>query len=55
MFGKDKERWMSLCEQAAVEQDSERLMALVAEIEALLEAKQKRLAAWKAPPEAPGE
>ena len=45
MFGNDKERWMSLCEQAALEQDSERLMALVAEINALLDR------VYAAPPE----
>ncbi len=55
MFGKDKERWMLLCEQAAVEQDHEKLMALVAEINALLDAKQKRVDALKTPPEALNE
>jgi len=34
------ERWMQLCEQAAVEQDPETLMKLVEEINQLLEAKQ---------------
>jgi hypothetical protein len=34
------ERWMQLCEQAAVEQDPEKLMKLVEEINRLLEAKQ---------------
>jgi len=43
MLGKDKERWMELCEQAAVEQDPERLLSLVNEIVALLDAKQERL------------
>lgn len=32
-----KERWTKLCEQAAVEQDSERLIALVEEINRTLE------------------
>jgi hypothetical protein len=49
----DKDRLMSLCEQAAVEQNSQKLMALVAEITAVLDAKQKRLDAWKARSEAP--
>ena len=40
---KDKERWRELCEQAAVEQDPEKLMELVAEITRLLDEKQKRL------------
>ena len=34
-----KERWWELCQQAAVEQDPEKLLQLVAEINALLEAK----------------
>lgn len=40
---KNKERWMELCEQAAVEQDSKKLVALTAEISRLLEEKQRRL------------
>ena len=38
----NRERWMQLCEQAANEQDPEKLMKLIAEINLLLEAKQKR-------------
>jgi hypothetical protein len=41
----NRERWMQLCEQAANEQDPEKLMKLVAEINLLLEAKQKRVQA----------
>lgn len=37
-----KERWMQLCEQAVVEQDPEKLMILVKEINELLEAKDLR-------------
>ncbi len=37
------ERWMELCKQAAVEQDPQKLMALVKEINDLLEAKERRL------------
>ena len=37
------ERWMELCRQAAIEQDPDKLMALVAEINELLEAKERRL------------
>ncbi len=40
---KNKERWMELCEQAAVEQDSTKLLALTAEIARLLSEKQRRL------------
>jgi hypothetical protein len=43
MRGEKKEKWMALCEQAANEQDPEKLMALVAEIDRLLAEKQQRL------------
>jgi len=33
------EKWMELCTQAAKEQDSQKLMALIREIAALLKAK----------------
>jgi len=36
---------MQLCEQAAIEQDPEKLLELVAEINRLLEAKEQRLKA----------
>ena len=39
----NREKWMELCAQAANEQDSQKLMALIKEITALLEAKQERL------------
>ena len=38
----NREMWMELCEQAANEQDSEKLMELVKQITALLEAKAKQ-------------
>jgi hypothetical protein len=41
--GKNKELWMELCEKAANEQDPEKLMLLVKQINNLLEAKEKRL------------
>lgn len=34
-----KERWMELCEQAAVELDSQKLMALIGEINRMLDNK----------------
>lgn len=37
------ERWMQLCAQAATEEDPSRLMALVDEINDLLEQKERRL------------
>jgi len=45
MKGKIKERWMELCEQAANEQDSEKLIKLAKEIDRLLEEKKQRLRA----------
>jgi hypothetical protein len=44
---KDKARWLELCEQASIEQDTEKLMVLVAEITRLLDEKHERL---KGPP-----
>lgn len=41
--GERKEYWMHLCEQAANEQDPEKLMELVKEINRLLEEKEQRL------------
>lgn len=43
MKGEVRERWMRLCEQAALEQDPERLMELVSEINRILEEKERRL------------
>ena len=42
MQGYAKERWVELCEQAAVEQDSKKLLKLVQEIDRLLREKQDR-------------
>jgi hypothetical protein len=39
----NKERWMELCALVAEEQDPEKMMEMVAEITALLEAKERRL------------
>lgn len=44
MQGETSELWQELCAQAAIEQDSKKLLKLVAEITRLLEEKQKRLA-----------
>ena len=43
MQGETRERWQKLCEQAAVEKDPERLMALIQEINQLLDEKERRL------------
>jgi hypothetical protein len=37
------ERWRALCEDAAVEQDAQKLIQLIREINELLEAKERRL------------
>jgi len=41
--GEKKEIWMQLCERAASEQDPDKLMELVKEINRLLEEKERRL------------
>jgi hypothetical protein len=38
-----KEQWLQLCEQAAAEQDPERLLKLVDEISRMLDEKNRRL------------
>ena len=43
MQGETKERWMELCEQAANEQDSQKLLKLAEEINRMLQAKEDRL------------
>jgi hypothetical protein len=43
MQGKAKEQWMQLCEQAAVEQDAEKLLVLINEINRMLDEKERRL------------
>ena len=43
MRGEAKERWMHLCEMAANEQDPEKLVELVSEINRILEEKEQRL------------
>jgi hypothetical protein len=37
----NREKWMELCAQAANEQDSQKLMALIEQIAALLDTKQE--------------
>ena len=43
MQGENLERWRELCTRAAVEQDPDRLLALIREINMLLERKERRL------------
>ena len=49
MQGQTKERWLELCEQAAVEQDPVKVFELAKEINRLLEEKEKRLANLRFP------
>jgi len=42
MKGETGERWKQLCEQAAVEQDPEKLLRLTPEINRLLDEKEER-------------
>lgn len=44
MQGQQKQLWEELCAQAAVEQDPNKLMRLIEEINRLLAAKEERLA-----------
>ena len=43
MQGTAKKEWTQLCEQAAVEQDPEKMMLLVSEINRMLDEKEERL------------
>jgi hypothetical protein len=43
MQGEQRERWMQLSQQACVEQDPEKLLDLIREINRLLEEKENRL------------
>lgn len=43
MKGQKREIWMHLCEQAATEQDPDKLMDLIKQINQLLEEKELRL------------
>jgi hypothetical protein len=43
MQGETRERWQTLCQQAANEKNPERLMVLIEEINELLLAKENRL------------
>jgi hypothetical protein len=43
MRGKTKEAWQQLCEQAAAEQDPDKLLELVKQIDRMLDEKETRL------------
>ena len=55
MQGPIKERWLELTEQAADEQDPEKFMLLIKEINNLLEAKEQALRARRAAQSAPNQ
>jgi hypothetical protein len=44
MLGETNERWMELCQRASTEQDPDKLLELIREINDLLEEKHARLA-----------
>jgi len=50
MIGKDKEYWRQLCEQAANEQDPDKLLELAKEIVRILDVKEERLKRATKPP-----
>jgi hypothetical protein len=50
----NREKWMELCEQAATEQDPEKFMELISQINRLLEAKERRLKGNLPATESPG-
>jgi hypothetical protein len=52
MLGERREHWQELCERAAEEQDPEKLLELVKEINTLLEEKEQRLAKQRKAPAA---
>jgi hypothetical protein len=47
MQGKNLERWQELCARAADEQDPDKLLELVSEINKLLEEKEERLKSFR--------
>jgi len=47
MQGENRERWLELCLQAANEQDQTKFMALIQEINRLLDEKEERLRGQK--------
>jgi hypothetical protein len=51
---RDRQEWMKLCELAAKEQDPEKLMELVAEINRLLSDKERRIRGNRSTPEPSG-
>ena len=50
---KDDEKWMELCDRVSKDQNREKLMALIEEVNRLLEEKKERLARQNPPPIGP--
>lgn len=50
MQDSQKERWQILCEQAAVEQDPQKLLSLTREINELLKQREKRVSGTRTQP-----
>lgn len=53
MKGATRERWQQLCEQAAVEQDPDKMLKLITEINRLLNEKEDRLKSLRLAPDRP--
>lgn len=53
MQGETRELWEQLCEQAAVEQDPEKMLKLISEINRLLTEKEERLLKLRLKPDDP--
>lgn len=51
MQGQDKDRFIRLCQEASVEQNSQRLLMLVRQINEMLDKKQNRLNGGSNPPD----
>jgi hypothetical protein len=49
MKGEKKEQWMLICEKAATEQDPAKLLALIKEINRLLDEKHQRITSAESP------
>ena len=51
MQNETKERWLEICERVAIEQDPDKFLQLVRELNDLLEEKQNRIRALRKPTE----
>ncbi len=51
MTGEKKEHWMELCERAAIEQDPQKMLESISEINRLLQEKEDRLTRLRTAPD----